>query len=277
MAESNEAFFNKRFPVTSINNHKETKELCAWYQDCGFEINESLRQGTLAQDDEKQIEKFMLCASDVTCEDHDLTLFRGIESAYANVPNCFKNKVIKDHGFMSTSFKQAAASKFVNNENTDEKCCLYHIHIPQNTKFKMIPVYAIQGSKCFKKESEVLLPPGTSLEQIKDVDLIEQIKKVWNYDDGDKTCIDLFSEKETIAEIPFNTPTLKVPDTGIIVIPCVILPEQKGGSNPKRSNIKKHILGRMRIIYLSGRKQYIRYNATFITLKEARSRPKTTR
>ena len=50
-----------------------------------------------------------------------------------------------------------------------------------------------------------------------------------------------------------------------------LLNSQKAGSpKPKKTDIKKHIAGRERLIYKLGRTQYVRIKGSFKTLKEAR-------
>jgi len=51
----------------------------------------------------------------------------------------------------------------------------------------------------------------------------------------------------------------------------------KATPQPKKTDIKKHILGRTRTVYMLGRKQYIMYKKQFISLREAQALAKNKR
>lgn len=264
--DANKSFFTS-FPIPEFCNNAVTD-----YQK-NHDINEEMRNNKC---NVHQVSKLKETAFEFRAPTkRNIALFRGIEGLYNILSDGFKTGVFMDKGFSSTSFDIDSAASFVNKDNRDEKCCLFHIHIPANNTFNAIPIYKISQAN-YEKENEVLLPPGSTFQVIRDPQILESIKKTWGYQDGDSSCEDWYANTECHKVFPYPTFKYKCKYkcnyNDIHVIP-VTLSQLGGGGLSKKfiaSDIKKHVLGRERKIYLLGRRQYVKYKGVFVPLSTAR-------
>ena len=258
---ANKDFFNS-FQIPGINFNNTLSD----YQN-NHDINEDLRNNE-CNVHQVTISKLKKSVVEFRALTNGAALFRGIEGLYNIIHDDFERGVFTDKGFSSTSFEIDSAASFVNKDNREERCCIFHIHIPANNVFNAIPIYKI-SQHCFKKENEVLLPPGSTFQVIRDPQVLKSLKEAWSYEDGDSSCEDWYASTECQKKFPY--PTFKYNGFHVIPVTMTQVGSQVGGRRlPTSSNIKKHVLGRERKIYVLGRKQYIKYKGVFVPLTAAR-------
>ena len=103
-------------------------------------------------------------------------LYRGMRNPLVKR---IKEGVLNDPAYCSTSTSYQVAERFMQSESSEETCCVIHIHIPANTPIKLLHICAKKDSH---NEKEVLLPPSTKLEVIRDETLSSSIAEAMRYD-----------------------------------------------------------------------------------------------
>jgi len=253
----------------TVSKTDSFKSACCNYQDNGYEICEKMRCGdTSADADVKDISsKFQtITIPKESKESKHLVLYRGIEALYNTD---LKTGDYISKAFSSTSTCPRVATTFVSIENKQETCCLMHIHIPAGTSISILPICNGNGFK----ENEVVLAPNYRFHVIRDTKLLNEIQIAMSYDKNDGKVEDWFASIEG-SVISFNFTIFE--KDGIKIIPVTISQVGSGGrlerSNYKRTNKIKLVLGKTRIIYSfnEGRKEYILYNRTYLSIIDAR-------
>lgn len=217
--------------ATSCKTTPETSEAVNTYVDQGFDMNCCLRDGD--QSFSKEVDALDKCFISVKSTSKPFYLLRGIPNPIAQ--NFLKDKTMQDKGFCSTTLSSPVAERFVTSESLDETCCLIHIHIPANTKVRLLPIYPYTGDKTFK-EHEVVLPCNTTLQVIKIQKLVDTIASAMGYIRVEKPDIpNLFSSDET-AKTEVNFPIYKNSDGQHVIIMEVI--NQSGGKQSLKPKSK---------------------------------------
>ena len=97
---------------------------------------------------------------------------------------------------------------------------------------------------------------------------LKKLSKRWGYDSISDYTDRITGDENVKYYIGFKAFTHK----GKTIIPVTLTQIQEtqhtGGTKTK---IKKHILGRDRVIYTLGRKQFVKYKNEYISLKDARN------
>jgi hypothetical protein len=199
----NESFFKTlEFDIST-----ECKDVCNVYQNSAYDINNDLRCSSLDECNTQIASCLTNNLKTVTITNTAIALFRGIEAPYQYCKNHILQATMKDLAFVSTSFDRDVASNFISggDANNDERCCLFHIHIPPGQTIHMLPIYKVPHS-CFNYENEVLLPPHSIFNVITDQTTLDSIKGTWEYE-CDEPCQyeDNFAPANTLRTFNFTT------------------------------------------------------------------------
>lgn len=144
----------------------------------GYDINEELRCSNNINS--------LSCANTVDKIDRSFRkftipksfcLFRGVPSPLQYM---MEQKVC-DKGYCSTSKSFAMGRHFMTYEDTNERCCVFHIHFQKGQKIKMIPVKYNKNSGHLH-EQEILFPRNTEFRVITDKKLLKNIQSEMGYE-----------------------------------------------------------------------------------------------
>jgi hypothetical protein len=190
MAEQMNYMNEEELVTFLLNNQKSCPNANAIsdYVDSGFDINSEVRSGIPGEFQEtienlnNSFQKYI--------PTQPFCLFRGMRNPL--VKRIDKNGVLNDPAYCSTSTSYEVAEKFMQSESSEETCCVIHIHIPAGQPVKLLHICAKKDSL---KEKEVLLPPSTKLEVIRDANLLNSIASAKGYKSYNGELLNLVTEK----------------------------------------------------------------------------------
>jgi hypothetical protein len=248
------------------------------------DVNMMMREGTIDGDKDMAAfrDKILNCFKTIELV-NPLALFRGSEAA---MQYCNTNKrSFQDKAFLSTSSDFNVALRFMKeNPNSDETCCVFHIHIPPS----VVDLFVITGKGGhYEYEKEILLKPNTELQVITDQDTLKSIQAHMDYDelcDAKETFTCSFTGNSTpfgistfkkIFETKYKTKTgTETEKHTVHIIPVTPVIHAVGGAISQRlvkTGEKVLALSRHRNVYVNKKKQkFIKMDGEFVLLSKCK-------